>query len=143
MALQPPFLVLNALCFVWGLGAGITLTQGRTVLQIVAPPTHRARLLALFQLGLGGGGPIGAFIAGSLAAVLGLKFAMVLPALAMVVADRRGAGLLARLDDAHRGAAGLSSAAGWHACCGSLRRTIVENKTMPSSTSLAGHFAAP
>src|SRR5215468_10451192 len=35
MALQPPFLALNALCFVWGLGAGITMTQGRTVLQIV------------------------------------------------------------------------------------------------------------
>jgi hypothetical protein len=85
MALQPPFLVLNALCFVWGLGAGITLTQGRTVLQIVAPPTHRARLMSLFQLGLGGGGPIGAFIAGTLASVLGLKLAMILPALAMVV----------------------------------------------------------
>jgi hypothetical protein len=85
MALQPPFLVLNALCFVWGLGAGITLTQGRTVLQIVAPPTHRARLMSLFQLGLGGGGPIGAFIAGSLASALGLKLAMILPALAMVV----------------------------------------------------------
>ncbi len=85
MALQPPFPVMSGLCFVWGLGAGITLTQGRTVLQIVAPPTHRARLLALFQLGLGGGGPIGAFIAGTLAAVLGLKLAMVLPALAMVV----------------------------------------------------------
>ena len=85
MALQPPFLVFNVLCFVWGLGAGITLTQGRTILQIVAPPTHRARVMALFQLGLGGGGPIGAFIAGSLAAVLGLKLAMVLPAIAMAV----------------------------------------------------------
>lgn len=85
MALHPPFLVFNMLCFVWGLGAGITLTQGRTILQIVAPPTHRARVMALFQLGLGGGGPIGAFIAGSLAAVLGLKLAMVLPAIAMAV----------------------------------------------------------
>ena len=85
MALQPPFLAFNGLCFVWGLGAGITLTQGRTILQIVAPPTHRARLMALFQLGLGGGGPIGAFVAGSLAALLGLRFALVLPALAMIV----------------------------------------------------------
>jgi hypothetical protein len=85
MALQPPFLALNALCFIWGLGAGITMTQSRTILQIVAPPTHRARLMSLFQLGLGGGGPIGAFIAGSLASVLGLKLAMVLPALAMTV----------------------------------------------------------
>ncbi len=77
MALQPPFLALNALCFVWGLG--------RTVLQIVAPPTHRARVMALFQLGLGGGGPIGAFIAGALAALWGLRLAMVLPALAMTL----------------------------------------------------------
>ena len=106
MALQPPFLVLNALCFVWGLGAGITMTQGRTILQIVAPPTHRARLMSLFQLGLGGGGPIGAFIAGSLAAVLGLKLAMVLPAIAMAVLIGVGADVLAHLDDADGGAAG-------------------------------------
>ena len=85
MALQPPFLVLCTLCFVWGLGAGITMTQGRTILQIVAPPTHRARLMSLFQLGLGGGGPIGAFVSGSLASILGLKLAMVLPAIAMAV----------------------------------------------------------
>jgi len=85
MALQPPFWVLNALCFAWGLGAGITMTQGRTVLQIVAPPTHRARVMALFQLGFGGGGPIGALLAGTLAAALGLKLALVLPALAMAV----------------------------------------------------------
>ncbi len=55
------------------------------MLQIVAPPTHRARLMSLFQLGLGGGGPIGAFVAGSLAAIWGLKLAMVLPALGMAV----------------------------------------------------------
>jgi MFS family permease len=85
MALQPPFWALNLLCFVWGLGAGITMTQSRTILQIVAPPTHRARLMSLFQLGFGGGGPIGAFIAGTLASILGLKFAMILPALGMAV----------------------------------------------------------
>src|SRR3954470_22096266 len=85
MALQPPFWVLNALCFVWGLGAGITMTQGRTILQIVAPPTHRARVMSLFQLGLGGGGPIGAALAGTLASFLGLRLALVLPALAMAV----------------------------------------------------------
>ncbi len=83
MALHPPFWVFNLLCLVWGLGAGITMTQGRTILQIVAPATHRARVMSLFQLGFGGGGPIGAFLSGTIAAVLGLKLAMVLPALAM------------------------------------------------------------
>ena len=102
MALQPPFLAFNALCFVWGLGAGVTLTQGRTILQIVAPPTHRARLMSLFQLGIGGGGPIGAFIAGSWR-----------PCSAQARhgaagdrhggADRRGADILAHLVDAHGG----------------------------------------
>jgi MFS family permease len=85
MALHPSFLLLNALCFVWGLGAGTTMTQGRTVLQMAAPPTHRARVMSLFQLGLGGGGPVGAFIAGALATMLGLKMAMILPALAMLL----------------------------------------------------------
>lgn len=82
----PPFPVFVALIFVWGLGAGITMTQSRTVLQIVAPPSHRARVLSLFQLGLGGGGPIGAFIAGSIGAIWGIRTAMLLPALAMLVA---------------------------------------------------------
>jgi hypothetical protein len=82
----PPFPVFVVLIFIWGIGAGITLTQSRTVLQIVAPPSHRARLMSLFQLGISGGGPIGAFIAGSIAAVWGIRTAMLLPALAMLLA---------------------------------------------------------
>jgi MFS family permease len=68
----PPFPVFVALNFVWGLGAGITMTQSRTVVQIVAPPSHRARLMSLFQLGLGGGGPIGAFLTGIICSLGGL-----------------------------------------------------------------------
>ena len=81
----PPFPVFVALNFVWGLGAGITMTQSRTVVQIVAPPTHRARLMALFQLGLGGGGPIGAFLTGIICSLWGLKVALLLPALVMAL----------------------------------------------------------
>ncbi len=81
----PPFPVFVALSFAWGIGAGITMTQSRTVVQIVSPPTHRARLMALFQLGLGGGGPIGALLTGSICAVWGLKAALLLPAFAMVL----------------------------------------------------------
>jgi MFS family permease len=81
----PPFPVFVALSFVWGIGAGITMTQSRTVVQIVAPPTHRARLMSLFQLGLSGGGPIGAFISGGICALWGLHVAMLLPALMMLL----------------------------------------------------------
>ena len=85
MSTLPPFLAMAGLCFIWGLGAGVTMTQSRTVIQIVAPPTHRARLMSLFQLGLGGGGPIGAFVTGGLASLWGLQVALMVPALAMAV----------------------------------------------------------
>ncbi len=85
LATLPPFPVFVALNFVWGIGAGISMTQGRTIIQIVAPATHRARLMSLFQLGLSGGGPIGAFLAGSIAALWGTKAALTVPALAMLV----------------------------------------------------------
>ena len=42
------------LCLVWGLGAGVVMTQARTLVQAAAPETHRARILSLFQLGLMG-----------------------------------------------------------------------------------------
>jgi MFS family permease len=85
LSLLPPFPVFVGLIFVWGLGAGITMTQSRTVLQIVAPASHRARLMSLFQLGIGGGAPIGAFLSGSIAALWGVQMALVLPALAMLL----------------------------------------------------------
>ncbi len=85
LATLPPFPVFLALIFVWGLGAGITMTQSRTVVQIVAPATHRARLMSLFQLGLSGGGPIGAFLTGTICSIWGLKAALLIPALAMLV----------------------------------------------------------
>jgi predicted MFS family arabinose efflux permease len=85
LATLPSFPLFVALNFVWGIGAGITMTQSRTVVQIVAPATHRARLLSLFQLGLSGGGPIGAFLTGSICAVAGIQTAMALPAIAMMV----------------------------------------------------------
>jgi MFS family permease len=81
----PPFPVFLALIFVWGLGAGITMTQSRTVVQIVAPATHRSRLMSLFQLGLSGGGPIGALLTGTICSVWGLEAALLIAGLAMLL----------------------------------------------------------
>lgn len=85
LAMLPPFPVFVGLIFVWGIGAGITMTQSRTVVQIVAPATHRARMMSLFQLGLSGGGPIGAFLTGTICSIWGLQVAMLLPAFAMLL----------------------------------------------------------
>ena len=85
MALHPPFTLLVLLCFLWGMGGGVVITQSRTVLQIVAPSEQRARLMALLQLGFGGGGPVGAALIGAFASFVGLEFAVKVSAVAMAV----------------------------------------------------------
>ncbi|TWT12788.1 MFS transporter [Reyranella sp. CPCC 100927] len=76
VATLPSFPVLLALIFCWGMGAGVTMTQGRTIVQVATPASHRSRVLALFQLGFMGGAPIGAPIVGAMARSWSLSTAM-------------------------------------------------------------------
>jgi len=76
IATLPSFPVLLALIFCWGTGAGVTMTQGRTIVQVATPASHRSRVLALFQLGFMGGAPIGAPIIGAIARSWSLSTAM-------------------------------------------------------------------
>jgi MFS family permease len=85
MAVPGPLWVFALICLVWGIGAGVTLTQGRTIVQIEAPESHRARVLAIFQLGFAGGTPVGALGMGYLTAITGPRQAAIYPAAAMVV----------------------------------------------------------
>ena len=93
IAWPSPFPAFVALCLVWGLGAGVVMTQARTLVQSAAPETHRARILSLFQLGLMGGAPVGALLIGYLAALTGPRGAAVYPATCMLLVL---AGLLLR-----------------------------------------------
>lgn len=93
MAWPGPFPALVALCVVWGLGAGVVMTQARTLVQAAAPETHRARILSLFQLGLMGGAPVGALLIGYVAGFTGPRAAVVYPAAGMLLVL---AGLLLR-----------------------------------------------
>jgi MFS family permease len=93
MAWPGSFPAFVALCLVWGLGAGVVMTQARTLVQSAAPETHRARILSLFQLGLMGGAPVGALLIGYLAALTGPRGAAVYPAGCMLLVL---AGLLLR-----------------------------------------------
>ena len=102
MSLALPFRGLLGLCLVWGLGAGVVITQGRTLVQQAAPASHRARILSLFQLGLMGGAPVGALLIGYLAAVTGPRAAPVYPAACMLLIL---AGLFARSQLWRQGAA--------------------------------------
>lgn len=79
-----PFYGVAALSALWGVTAGINMTQGRTIVQIAAPPSHRARILSLFQLGFMGGAPIGALVVGFLADLTDIHTACIPPALVML-----------------------------------------------------------
>ena len=61
------------------------MTLGRTVVQEEAPPTHRARLMATYQLGFMGGGPIGAISIGYIADAVGPTLSVLFPAALMTV----------------------------------------------------------
>ena len=81
LGLSLPFWALCILIFIWGTGAGTTMTMGRTIVQLAAPDSHRARVLALYQLGFSGGAPVGSFCMGYLVGTMGIHSATLAPAL--------------------------------------------------------------
>jgi MFS family permease len=83
LRLAPPeWLAYGGLLF-WGLGAGLSMNMSRSLVQGAAPPLHRARILAIYQLGFIGGAPIGSISIGYLVQRYGLFDAMLWPVLAM------------------------------------------------------------
>jgi MFS family permease len=64
MNFQSSLIVFYALTFIWGLGAGVTITTARTIIQEDAPAHSRARIMSVYQLGFTGGMPFGALISG-------------------------------------------------------------------------------
>ena len=96
MSLDTSFAVFCLLLTVWGMGAGVSLNMGRTMVQEGTPPALRGRMLALFQLGFIGGAPIGAVLLGLLADAAGPQNAM-LAAAGCAVAAIVALALLTRL----------------------------------------------
>lgn len=83
MSLPVPFWGLCLIFLGWGLGAGVALTLSRGIVQEVAPATHRARILAIYQLGFSGGMPLGSLAMGFLIEAFGPRNAVFIPAVAM------------------------------------------------------------
>ena len=79
-----PFWLLCLLILWWGMGAGTTMTMGRTIVQVAASDSHRARVLAAYQLGFSGGAPLGALMMGLLVGWLGIFDAVLVPATIMI-----------------------------------------------------------
>ncbi|MEQ8379482.1 MFS transporter [Parvibaculum sp.] len=79
-----PFWLLCLLILWWGMGAGTTMTMGRTIVQVAASGNHLARVLSAYQLGFSGGAPLGALMMGLLVGWLGVFDAVLIPATIMV-----------------------------------------------------------
>jgi MFS family permease len=79
LALGLPYWAFIGVIFVWGLGAGITMSMGRAVVQESAPPTHQARVLSVYSLGMLGGMPIGSLAMGFAIELLGARGAVWIP----------------------------------------------------------------
>ncbi|MGK2740282.1 MFS transporter [Tepidicaulis sp. LMO-SS28] len=82
---EPPLWGVYALSFCWGLAAGVSMTQSRSIVQEYAQDEHRARILSIFQLGMMGGGPIGSFITGFIIKAIGPLDAVLVPSGTMVL----------------------------------------------------------
>lgn len=85
MSIKAPLIVLYALVFVWGMGAGVTIAMSRTTVQEHAPPAHRARVLSIYQLGFTGGMAVGSLLIGLVVHELGPRQAALVPAAAMAL----------------------------------------------------------
>lgn len=86
LSIPATYPVLLGLVFAWGLGAGVTITLSRSIVQEYAPESHRGRLLAIFSMGFMGGGPIGSFGTGYLIQAFGPYTAALVPAAMMAAA---------------------------------------------------------
>lgn len=80
------FLSLFGFMFAWGMCGGIAMTMSRTIMQELAPPDQRARMMAFFSFSFMGSGPVGALLSGFLCDWLGPTNALLVSSSSMLVA---------------------------------------------------------
>jgi MFS family permease len=74
-----------ALIFLWGAGGGITMSMTRSIVQESAPPSHRARIMSVYSLGMMGGMPLGSATMGYVIKAFGPLNAAWVPVVGMAV----------------------------------------------------------
>ncbi len=67
----------------WGTGGAVFINSSRTLVQEAAPPEQRGRVLAVYQLGFVGSGPLGFFLTGLLCDAFGPLTALRISAVGM------------------------------------------------------------
>ncbi|MEQ8693202.1 MAG: MFS transporter [Pseudomonadales bacterium] len=77
------FLLFTAAVFCWGLCGGIAMPMSRTLMQELAPPEQRSRVMSFYAFSFMGAGPIGTVLNGYLAALFGPQMTIVICGVAM------------------------------------------------------------
>lgn len=85
-AIEKPLWAFMASVALWGLGAGVTMSSSRTIVQAGAAPAYLGRVLAVYSMGFMGGAPIGAWLIGQAIHYLGPAQAALIPAAGLAVA---------------------------------------------------------
>jgi MFS family permease len=85
-AIDKPMWAFMTSVAVWGLGAGVTMSTSRTIVQSTASPAYLGRVLAVYSMGFMGGAPIGAWIIGQAIFYLGPSQAALVPAAGLAIA---------------------------------------------------------
>lgn len=75
---------LSVCIFLWGVCGGLAMTMSRTVMQELAPPDQRARMMAFYSFSLMGSGPIGALLCGYLVEWYGPAIALIISCIGML-----------------------------------------------------------
>lgn len=65
------FWAFCALVFAWGLCGGVAMPMSRTLMQELAPPEQRSRVMSFYAFSFMGAGPLGTLFCGYLAEILG------------------------------------------------------------------------
>ena len=73
------------LVFMWGVCGGIAMPMSRTLMQQLAPPDQRARVMSFYAFSFMGAGPLGTLICGYLADLFGPQQAIVISAVCMLL----------------------------------------------------------
>jgi MFS family permease len=81
-----PFMALVVIAVIWGLGAGVTMSVSRSIVQGAAGQRFLGRVLAVYSMGFMGGAPIGSAIMGFAVAELGTQTAALIPGAGLAIA---------------------------------------------------------
>ena len=84
-SLHPPMVMFYLLIYLFGIGAGVLMTLGRTVVQESVRPEFRARVLAFYSLGFLGSAPLGSVAIGQIAQWTSVLFAAAFAGLGMAL----------------------------------------------------------